>query len=152
MPPGRVAASIADMPRFHAADGTELAYHVRGAGTPLVCLPGGPGRASAYLDDLGGLSAHRQLIMLDTRGTGMSAVPADPASYRCDRLVEDVDALREHLSLDRLGLLGHSAGASVAAQYAANHQGRLGKLALQDDARWFVSTVTEFLDGPCPQP
>jgi len=35
------------MPSFCAADGTELAYHVQGA--PLVCLPGGPGRASSYL-------------------------------------------------------------------------------------------------------
>jgi pimeloyl-ACP methyl ester carboxylesterase len=59
------------MPAFAAADGTELAYHVRGAGAPLVCVPGGPMRASAYLGDLGGLSAHRQLIMLDLRGTGI---------------------------------------------------------------------------------
>jgi pimeloyl-ACP methyl ester carboxylesterase len=79
------------MPRFRAADGTELAYHVQGEGTPMVCLPGGPGRASAYLGDLSGLSAHRQLIMLDVRGTGESAIPADPASYRCDRLVGGVD-------------------------------------------------------------
>jgi pimeloyl-ACP methyl ester carboxylesterase len=49
---------------------------------------------------------HRQLIMPDMRGTGMSAVPADPASYRCDRLAEDVEALREHLGLDRFDLVG----------------------------------------------
>jgi proline iminopeptidase len=45
------------MPAFYAADGTELAYHVRGAGLPLVCIPGGPMRDSAYLGDLGGLAA-----------------------------------------------------------------------------------------------
>jgi proline iminopeptidase len=118
------------MPRFCAADGTELAYHVRGEGAPLVCLPGGPGRASAYLGDLGGLSAHRQLIMLDMRGTGESAIPADPASYRCDRLVDDVAALQEHLGLDRFDLLGHSAGANVAVQYAVGHQPWVAKLAL----------------------
>jgi proline iminopeptidase len=128
--PHRGNASIADMPSLHAADGTQLAYHVHGEGAPLVCLPGGPGRASAYLGDLGGLSGRRQLIMLDMRGTGMSAVPADPASYRCDHLVEDVAALRDHLGLTRFDLLGHSAGASVAVQYAARHPGSLGKLAL----------------------
>ena len=118
------------MPRFCATDGTELAYHVQGEGTPLVCLPGGPGRASAYLGDLGGLSAHRQLIMLDMRGTGESAIPADPASYRCDRLADDVAALQDHLGLDRFDLLGHSAGASVAVHYAVRHERRVGKLAL----------------------
>ena len=118
------------MPTFCAADGTELAYHVRGTGVPLVCIPGGPMRASAYLGDLGGLAAYRQLIMLDLRGTGKSAIPADPGSYRCDRLVDDVSALRDHLDLDRFDLLGHSAGANIAVQYAVAHQRRVNKLAL----------------------
>lgn len=95
------------MPTFRAADGTELAYHIKGKGVPLVCLPGGPMRDSCYLGDLGGLCARRRLIMLDLRGTGQSAVPADPASYRCDRLVDDVRTLREHLGLGRFDLLGH---------------------------------------------
>src|SRR5215472_3727297 len=99
------------MPSFSAADGTELAYHVHGEGIPLLCVPGGPMRASAYLGDLGGLSAHRQLIMLDLRGTGDSAIPEDPGSDRCD-------------------LLGHSAGGNIAIQYATRHQGRVSKLAL----------------------
>jgi proline iminopeptidase len=118
------------MPTFLAADGTELAYHVRGEGTPLVCVPGGPMRASAYLDDLGGLSAHRQLIMLDLRGTGQSAIPADPGSYRSDRLAEDVSALQGHLGLSHFDLLGHSAGANIAVRYALRHQRRVTKLAL----------------------
>ena len=118
------------MPTFTAADGTELAYHVRGEGVPLVCLPGGPMRASVYLGDLGGLPAHRQLIMLDLRGTGMSAIPADPGSYRCDHLVDDVAALQQHLGLDRFDLLGHSAGANIAVQYAVREPRRVNKLAL----------------------
>ncbi len=118
------------MPAFYAADGTELAYHIQGEGLPLLCLPGGPMRESAYLGDLGGLSGHRQLIMLDLRGTGKSAIPADPGSYRCDRLVEDVCALQDHLGLDRSDVLGHSAGANIAVQYAVRHQARVNKLAL----------------------
>ncbi len=88
------------MPTFRAADGTELAYHLRGEGAPLACLPGGPMRATTYLGDLGGLSSRRQLIMLDLRGTGESAIPADPATYRCDRVVDDVRALQDHLGLE----------------------------------------------------
>lgn len=85
---------------------------------------------SVYLGDLGGLSAHRQLVILDLRGTGASAVPQDPASYRCDRQVEDVEALRVHRELERIDLLGHSAGTNLAAQYAAAHPQHLQSLTL----------------------
>ncbi|WP_089102780.1 alpha/beta fold hydrolase [Streptomyces hyaluromycini] len=118
------------MPTFTAADGTRLAYHVRGEGEPLVVLPGGPMRASAYLGDLGGLAARRRLVLLDLRGTGDSATPADPASYRCDRLVDDVEMLRAHMGLDHMDVLAHSAGASLAILYAAAHPRRVRRLAL----------------------
>lgn len=87
-------------------------------------------QASVYLGDLGGLSAHRQLIMLDLRGTGQSAIPEDTATYRSDRLINDVDALREHLDLHRMDLLAHSAGANLAALYVGGHPERVSKLAL----------------------
>ncbi|MGA4843838.1 alpha/beta fold hydrolase [Streptomyces sp. G45] len=118
------------MSTFPADDGTELAYHVLGDGPPLICLPGGPMQASAYLGDLGGLATHRRLHLLDLRGTGHSAVPEDPASYRCDRLVDDVEALRRHLGLARVDLLAHSGGANLAVLYAARHPERVGRLAL----------------------
>ncbi|MFJ6795186.1 alpha/beta fold hydrolase [Streptomyces sp. NPDC091268] len=118
------------MPVFHAPDGTPLAYHAVGDGAPLICLPGGPMRASAYLGDLGGVSKHRRLILLDLRGTGDSAAPADPASYRCDRQVGDVEALRRHLGLDRVDLLAHSAAGDLALLYAARHPERIRSLLL----------------------
>lgn len=117
------------MPTFSAPDGTELAYRVHGDGDPVVCIPGGP-TDSSYLGDLGGLSAHRRLIVLDLRGTGRSAIPEDVSSYRCDRLVDDIEALRAHLGLARMDVLAHSAGVNIAAQYAARHPKRLGRLAL----------------------
>jgi proline iminopeptidase len=117
------------MPVFAAHDGTDLAFHVFGEGAPLICLPGGP-QDSVYLGELGGLSAHRQLIMLDIRGTGKSPEAADPVSYRCDRLVDDVEALREHLGLDRPDLLAHCAGANLAVLYAARYPERVNRLVL----------------------
>ncbi|MGW9115748.1 alpha/beta fold hydrolase [Streptomyces sp. NPDC055663] len=127
------------MPTFCAPDGTRLAYRIHGDqdsgrgtdrdGAPVICIPGGPAD-SRYLGDLGGLSAHRRLIVLDLRGTGRSAIPDDTSSYRCDRLVEDVEALRTHLGLPRIDLLGHSAGANLATQYAARHPKNVGRLAL----------------------
>jgi pimeloyl-ACP methyl ester carboxylesterase len=118
------------MPTFVAHDGTNLAYRLEGSGTPVVCLPGGPMQDSAYLGDLGGLSAHRQLVLLDLRGTGRSSAPEDISTYRCDRLVDDVEALRDHLGLARMDLLGHSAGVNLALLYAARYPDNVGRLAL----------------------
>ncbi|MFD0019728.1 alpha/beta fold hydrolase [Streptomyces sp. NPDC058382] len=118
------------MPTFHAYDGTELAYHLAGQGEPLICLPGGAMRASAYLGDLGGLDAGRQLVLLDLRGTGDSAVPEDTATYRCDRMVDDIEALREHLGLEHIDLLAHSAAGELAALYAARYPEALRNLLL----------------------
>jgi len=115
---------------FASYDGTEIGYRVRGDGPPLVCLPGGPGRAAGYLGDLGGLSTSRQLVLLDPRGVGISADPADPATFRVDRLVSDVESLRIHLGLDRMDLLAHSAGAFLATLYAAAYPQRLSRLIL----------------------
>jgi proline iminopeptidase len=113
-----------------ADDGTRLAVHLTGSGAPLLCLPGGPMLDSGYFRDLGGLAAHRALARLDLRGTGASETPADPASYRCDRQVADVEAVRRHLGLDRVDLLAHSAGANLAYRYVERHPDRVGRMLL----------------------
>lgn len=118
------------MLRFASYDGTGLAYRVVGSGEPLVCLPGGAGRAVSYLGDLGGLSAHRTLVLLDNRGTGASDVPASADTYRRDRLALDVEALRRHLGLTRLDVLGHSAGSGIAMAYAEHFPHNLSSLVL----------------------
>jgi pimeloyl-ACP methyl ester carboxylesterase len=118
------------MRRFRSWDGTELAYRVAGSGPPLVCIPGGPGQAVEYLGELGGLSRHRTLILLDNRGTGASQAPQDPVTYRVDRLVQDVEALRDHIGLDRMDLFGHSASGGICLLYAAEHPHRLHRLVL----------------------
>ncbi len=124
--------------QFFTPDGTRLAYHRTGTGAPLVCVPGGPLLSADYLGDLGGLSDHAELILLDHRGSGASGTPTDPATYRCDRVADDVEALRLHLGLERLELLGHSAGANVVYRYAERHPDRVDRLVLVTPSTWAV--------------
>ena len=119
---------------FESADGTRLAYHLRpgdGDGDPLICVPGGPMQASAYLGDLGGLAAHRSLVLLDLRGTGVFGRTGGPGHVplrspgRGHR-----GAARRISGWRRVDLLGHSAGGTLALLYAAGHPERVRRLAL----------------------
>jgi pimeloyl-ACP methyl ester carboxylesterase len=113
-----------------AADGTRLAVHLIGSGPPVVCVPGGPGRASEYLEDLGGLSQSHTLLRLDTRGSGQSELPEDRESLSFPRLADDLEDLRVARGLDTIDLLGHSAGCFVALVYAARYPERVSRLML----------------------
>jgi proline iminopeptidase len=115
---------------FVSYDGTVLHYEAVGTGDPLVCLPGGPGRAVAYLEDLAGLGADRTLVLLDPRATGHSDLPSDPSTLRFDRLADDVEVLREHLGVETVDVLGHSAGCFVAQAWAGAHPERARSLVL----------------------
>lgn len=118
------------MSSFPSYDGTVLSYTVVGQGPLLACLPGGPGRAVAYLEDLAGLSTVRSLVLLDPRATGHSEVPADPSTLRFDRQARDLEALREHLGLAALDVLAHSAGTLVVQAWASQCPDRVGRLVL----------------------
>jgi pimeloyl-ACP methyl ester carboxylesterase len=121
------------MSRFASYDGTEIEFRTLGHGRPLVCLPGGPGRASEYLGDLGRLDGSRQLILPDTRGTGASADAADPGTYRCDRLVQDVEALRM------------ARGARLFPRCEVVVQPAAGHFPWLDDPAWFTAAIDSFL-------
>jgi pimeloyl-ACP methyl ester carboxylesterase len=113
-----------------ARDGTRLGMHVMGAGPPLICVPGGPGRASEYLEDLASLSSEFTLLRFDLRGTGESELPDDRESLSFPRLADDIEDIRIACGLDTIDLLAHSAGCFVALVYAARYPKRLSRLIL----------------------
>ena len=116
--------------RVTARDGTQLAVHTAGAGSPVLCVPGGPGRASAYLENLGGLDATHTLHLLDSRGSGDSELPGDRGSLAFPRLADDVEDVRAALGLEPADVLGHSAGCPVAALHAARNPDAVRRLVL----------------------
>ncbi|HWC34367.1 MAG TPA: alpha/beta hydrolase [Mycobacteriales bacterium] len=116
--------------RIDTPDGESLAVHVLGDGEPLLCVPGGPARASAYLEDLAGLSDVRRLLRVDLRGTGLSPLPADRGSLAFHRLADDLDVVRESQGLETVDVIAHSAGGFVTLAYAAKYPHRLGRVVL----------------------
>lgn len=111
-------------------DEEKVAVHLLGSGPPLICVPGGPARASAYLEDLGGLSEHRSLVRIDLRGTGFSPLPAERESLEFPRLADDIEAVRIARGLDVVDVIAHSAGCLVATVYAGRYPERVNRLVL----------------------
>jgi proline iminopeptidase len=112
--------------------GTALAYEAWGRGPPLVCLHGGLGVDSSYLQAPGvlGLAGDgRRVLLYDQRGHGASG-PSDPAGYTHARWAEDVRELAAALGLGRFALLGHSYGGFLALELAVRHPHLLTALVL----------------------
>ena len=117
---------IPDAPggRLVAIGDTELYVAERGQGYPLLVLHGGPGldhrMFGDYLDPLGD---RFRLLFVDQRSQGRSA-RAPEASWTLGRMARDVGELAGALGLARYAVLGHSYGAFVALQHAADFPGQ----------------------------
>jgi proline iminopeptidase len=114
---------------FTTPERLTLSYERRGSGPLLVCHPGGPGGSAAEFLDFAGLDDTFELLLLSPRGSHGSD-PADDYSLRS--YVRDVEALRGHLGVERLNLLGFSHGGCVATAFAAAHPAGIDRLVLVD--------------------
>ncbi len=88
-----------------------------------VCfvMHGGPGGDHAhFLPDILNLSEIMQLIFVDDRNCGRSS-RIDPTTNSMKTNVEDIEALREYLGLDKVFILGQSYGGMKAQYYAIHH-------------------------------
>lgn len=123
------------MPGYTGADAAQLHYDVLGSAAgerarPLVTLAGGAAVHPSYLGDLAGLGERNELIVPHLRGVGDSPMPDDVMLGSYWRQADDVECLREHLGLERVFLVGHSAGARLAIAYAAQFPTRLAGMVL----------------------
>ncbi|KIW56775.1 hypothetical protein PV05_05406 [Exophiala xenobiotica] len=98
---------------------------------PLVIHPPPWGcGADIYVDTFARLSSHFTLIIPSPRGNDDSDCPADATAMSTRHVVADLDVLRSHLGLERISLMGHSAGGAVALGYAIKFPERVDNLVL----------------------
>jgi proline-specific peptidase len=116
---------------FVDAHGVLLYYKTVGRGRPLLILHGGPGASHDYfLPHLLPLARRHRLVFIDERGSGRSERLENPQTYTVETMVEDTEAVRQALGLDRVALLGHSFGGVLAQAYAFKYQAHLTHLLL----------------------
>src|SRR5262249_23699070 len=86
---------------------------------PVLYLHGGPGATHDYLESLEAMAeTGRRAIFYDQIGCGESDLPDDPSLWRVETFVEELDAVRGRLGLDRLHIFGNSWGGMLAMEYA----------------------------------
>jgi pimeloyl-ACP methyl ester carboxylesterase len=122
------------MPAYTGADAAPLHYDVLGTprerARPLVMLAGGAALHPSYLGDLAGLGEDNELVAPHLRGVGNSPMPEQVTLGSYWHQAADVECLRAHLGLERVLLVGHSAGARLAIAYAAQYPRRLDGMVL----------------------
>jgi proline iminopeptidase len=131
---------------FLRADARVASYRRMGVGPPVVCLAGGPLANADYLENLGGLDRVFELLLPDARGTAGTPPPESLTGYGFDELAKDVECFGDHLGMERLRLLAHSAACTVALVYAATHPRRLRSLVLVSPSRWLYPEIEDDTD------
>lgn len=104
----------------------ELYYAVYGKGRPVVLLHPGLGNADYWANQVGPLSQHYQVIVVDLRGHGRSTRSEAPFSYGL--LAEDVLRVMQKLHIGKAAVVGWGDGAVVGLELAMRHPGRVGEL------------------------
>jgi proline iminopeptidase len=98
----------------------------------IVFLHGGPGSnfrgPGAFIEPLA--DSRHSVVLYDQRGSGLSELVADPLLLTAQHHVRDLEALRAHLGVRRMTLIGLSWGSGLAALYAAQHPPRVDRLVL----------------------
>ena len=151
----------------------------------IFLVAGGPGQGSAQAFDLGNSTSAKffralfpgyTLVAFDNRGTGSSgllACPDDQDSAGCANAigaardyyatpdhVEDVEAVRQAVGVDRIAIYGVSYGTKLALAYAAAHPEHVERLLLDsvvpldrpnafptDELRTMPSTLSAYCPG-----
>jgi proline iminopeptidase len=125
-------AKIRDTELFFDVEGSALVVEgPRMREKPVAFLVhGGPGADhTGFKPTFGMLSDRIQLVYFDHRGQGRSA-RGPRSTYTLDNNVADMEALREHLGLDQIVVIGGSYGGMVAQAYASRYPDRVSQLIL----------------------
>jgi len=120
------------MPKVDLGD-VEIYYEThgdktRGAGAPVLLVPGLGGVGSYWSPNLPAFSRRYQVIVHDHRGCGQSS--RSRIRYSVDQMADDLLRLMDHLEIGQAHLVGHSTGGAIGQRLAATHPGRFKSLVI----------------------
>lgn len=111
-----------------SSDSFLLRYTIDGEGPPMVVI----GSAVYYPRTfIGDIRQHLQLIFIDHRGFAQATSPQpDTDTVSMDVLIEDMELIRQTLSIEQFILAGHSGHAFLALEYSKRYPQYVSHLLL----------------------
>jgi proline iminopeptidase len=114
---------------------------------PIVFLHGGPGVMAFDSDH----NFYRQfardgfkVYLFDQAGSGLSDRLPHGTDYTVERFVADLEAIRQQIGAQRMILIGHSWGGTLAAHYAVAYSGNVAKLVFHSPGPVWMQSFVPF--------
>jgi pimeloyl-ACP methyl ester carboxylesterase len=129
---------------FFMNNGTKLYYEVAGEGAPVVLIHGGWLNSSQWDEQFPILTRKYRVLRYDMRGYGRSVLGQPDSAYT---QYEDLAALLHHVGMERPHIVGVSAGAQAAIDFALNYPHAVGSLLLGASPLAGFDMGKEFTEG-----
>ncbi len=128
--------------RSHFLTRSGLKYHYvdEGAGDPLVMLHGNPTWSFYYRTLIAALSPTYRVVAPDHMGCGFSDKPQDYV-YTLKQHITNLEALLDHLKLERITLFVHDWGGPIGMGYALRRPERVKRFVVFNTAAFPASRI-----------
>ena len=120
--------------KWSLSTGSEIAYTKYAPSTitqkyPIIILHGGPGAPvngkDHFVDELA--SEGYEVYQYDQFGCGNSLRATNPSEYTLTRHIEDLEAIRKEIKAEKIILISHSFGGTLASNYMAKYNDMVNK-------------------------
>lgn len=105
-------------------DGIRLYYEETGAGTPVIFVHEFAGDFRSWEHQLRHFGQRYRAIAFNARGYPPSDVPESPASYSQTLAADDINAVLDHLGIDKAHIVGLSMGGFATLHFGFRHPQR----------------------------
>jgi len=118
-----------------AVNDIQLYYEEAGEGPAVVFLHGAGGNHISWWNQVPIFSDRYRVVTVDHRGFGQST---DPSGAGSTRFADDLEALLDHLGIERAALVAQSMGGRTASEVALRSPQRVWALVMCDTLGSFV--------------
>ena len=113
---------------YAEVNGIKMYYEIYGSGKPMLLIHGNGQDIAAMQPQIEYFERDYKVIVTDSRGHGKSGLGTDHLTYV--QMMEDYNALLEHLDISPVDLVGWSDGGILGLLLAIHHPDKIHKMAL----------------------